>query len=85
MQPEVDALPKRALCEDPDVEVAIETWTAMHDREGNPENGIVIGRLDDGRRAIGTTKDSDALKVLVTEDLAGRRAHIAPDGATTLL
>ena len=56
----------------------IETWTAMHDRDGNPETGIVVGLLDDGRRALGTTTDADALKVLVTEDLAGRRARIAP-------
>ena len=82
VQAEVDALPKRELCEEPDGEVAIETWTAMHDRDGNPETGIVVGLLDDGRRAIGTTQDADALKVLVTEDLAGRRARIAPDGAT---
>ena len=63
VQAEVDALPKRELCEEPDGEVAIETWTAMHDRDGNPETGIVVGLLDDGRRAIGTTQDADALKV----------------------
>jgi acetyl-CoA C-acetyltransferase len=85
VQPEVDALPKRELCEEPDGDIAIETWTAMHDRDGNPETGLVIGLLDDGRRAIGTTQDPDALKVLVTEDLAGRRAHVGPDGTTELL
>ena len=85
VQAEVDALPKRELCTEPDGEVAIETWTAMHDRDGEPENGIVVGLLDDGRRAIGTTHDPDLLKVLVTEDLAGRRARVAPDGSTDLL
>ena len=85
VQDEVDALPKRELCEEPDGEIAIETWTAMHDRDGNPETGLVVGLLDDGRRAIGTTQDPDALKVLVTEDLGGRRARLAPDGATELL
>jgi acetyl-CoA C-acetyltransferase len=85
LQPEVDALPKRELCEEPDGEIAIETWTALHDRDGNPETGIVVGLLDDGRRAIGTTQDADLLKVLVTEDIAGRRARVAPDGATELL
>jgi hypothetical protein len=57
----------------------------MHDRDGNPETGVVVGLLDDGRRAIGTSQDTDVLKALVTEDLAGRRARIAPDGATELL
>ena len=85
VQAEVDALPKRVLCEEPDSEVAIETWTAMHDRDGDPENGIVVGRLDDGRRAIGTTQDADLLKVLVTEDLAGRRARIAPTARPSCL
>ncbi len=63
----------------------IETWTAMHGRSGEPENGIVVGMLADGRRALGTTTDPDALKALVTEDLAGRRARISPDGSTELL
>jgi acetyl-CoA C-acetyltransferase len=85
VQAEVDALPSRELCEDGDVEIAIEAWTAMHSREGNPENGIVVGLLDDGRRAIGTSRDTDLLKVLVTEDLAGRRARVAADGTTDLL
>jgi acetyl-CoA C-acetyltransferase len=84
-QAEVDALPRRVLCEEPDGEMQVETWTAMHDRDGQPETGIVVGLLDDGRRALGTTQDDDALKSLVTEDLAGRRAHIAPDGTTQLL
>jgi len=85
VQAEVDGLPKRELCEEPDGEITVETWTAMHDRDGNPETGLVVGLLDDGQRAIGTTQDSDALKVLVTEDVAGRRAHVGPDGTTTLL
>jgi acetyl-CoA C-acetyltransferase len=84
-QAEVDALPRRVLDEAPDGEVGIETWTAMHDRDGRPETGIVIGLLDDGRRAIGTTTDADVLAALVTEDLAGRRARIRPDGATELV
>ena len=84
-QAEVDALPRRVLCEEPDGEMAVETWTAMHDRDGQPETGIVVGLLDDGRRGLGTTQDADALKALVTEDLAGRRARITPDGAIELL
>ena len=84
-QAEVDALPKRVLCEDPDGEVAIETWTAMHDRDGAPETGFVVGLLDDGRRAIGSTTEPELLKVLVTEDLAGRRARVRPDGAVELV
>jgi len=57
----------------------------MHDRSGEPETGIVVGLLADGRRALGTTTDPDALKALVTEDLAGRRARISPDGSADLV
>jgi acetyl-CoA C-acetyltransferase len=85
VQAEVDALPRRVLDESPDGEMAVETWTAMHDREGQPETGIVVGLLDDGSRALGTTTDPDTLRALVTEDLAGRRARIRPDGATELV
>ncbi|MEO7572991.1 MAG: acetyl-CoA acetyltransferase [Acidimicrobiales bacterium] len=85
LQDEVDGLPRRVLDDAPDGEVDIETWTAMHDRAGQPEAGIVVGLLADGRRALGTTTDPDALKALVTEDLAGRRARISPDGSTELL
>lgn len=84
-QAEVDALPRRQLREEADGEVAVETWTAMHDRDGNPETGIVLGLFEDGTRGLGTTSDPDALKVLVTEDVAGRRANITPDGAIQLL
>ena len=76
-QAEVDALPSRELCEEPHGLVAIETWTTMHDRNGAPETGIVLGLLPDGRRAIGTTSDADALDAMVTEDLADRAARIS--------
>ena len=33
----------------------IETYTVLHDRDGTPMRGIVIGRLDDGRRFIANT------------------------------
>lgn len=83
-QAEVDALPSRVLCEEPDGEMVIEAWTAMHDRNGARETGIVVGLLADGRRALGTTSDADELDLLVTEDLAGRTARINPDGSVEL-
>jgi len=85
LQDQVDELPRRVLDEAPDGEVKIETWTAMHNRSGEPETGIVVGLLAGGQRALGTTTDPDVLNALVTEDLAGRRARISPDGSTELL
>ena len=53
-RPRSTRLPRRELCEEPDGDVAIETWTVMHDRDGAPETGILAGLLDDGRRAWGS-------------------------------
>ena len=49
-QAEVDALPRRELCEEVDGDVSVETWTVMHDRDGAPETGILVGLLDDVNR-----------------------------------
>ncbi|MGH9273026.1 MAG: acetyl-CoA acetyltransferase [Acidimicrobiales bacterium] len=84
-QAEVDALPRRELCEELDGEVSVETWTVMHDRDGTPETGILAGLLDDGRRAWGTTTEPGLVKAMSTEDLAGRRATLRPDGSFDVL
>jgi acetyl-CoA C-acetyltransferase len=83
-QAEVDALPRRALCEEPDGDLAIESWTVMHDREGAPETGILVGLLDDGRRAWGTSTEPGTVKGMATDDLTGRSATIRPDGSFDL-
>jgi len=84
-QAEIDALPRRELCEDPDGEATVEAWTVMHDREGAPESGIVVGLLGDGRRAWGVTAEPALVKAMVTEDLAGRQVSLRPDGAFDLV
>jgi acetyl-CoA C-acetyltransferase len=76
VQQEVDALPSRALAADHVGPVTVEAWTVMHGRDGAPENGIAVGLTDDGRRAWATTNDPDALKVMVTEELGGRRVEV---------
>ena len=83
-QAEVDALPRRELCEEPDGEVDIESWTVMHDRDGSPETGIVVGLLGDGRRAWGVSSEPAVVKAMITEELAGRRATVRPDGSFDL-
>jgi acetyl-CoA C-acetyltransferase len=83
-QAEVDALPRRELCEEPDGEASVETWTVMHDRDGSPETGILAALLDDGRRAWGTTTEPAVVKAMSTEDLAGRRATLRADGSFDL-
>jgi len=45
----------------------------VHDRDGAPEVGIVMGRLEDGRRFLANTpKDRSLLEGLMTEEAIGR-------------
>jgi acetyl-CoA C-acetyltransferase len=63
--------------------VSIEAWTVMHNRDGDPENGIAAVLLPDGRRAWGTTQDQEVLKRMTVEEFGGRDAHLSADGALT--
>jgi acetyl-CoA C-acetyltransferase len=73
-QPEVDALPRRALVADADgAVVVVETYTVTHDRDGAPVTGIVACRLPDGARTWATTGEPAALEELTTSsDVIGR-------------
>ena len=83
-QDEVDALPSRELCEDPDGTATVETWTVMHDRANQPEQVILTALLPDGRRAWGVSTEPAVAKALVTEDVAGRPVALRPDGSFDL-
>src|SRR5262249_26654029 len=51
--------PELAL--EPSGPASIETFTVLHDREGAPMRGLVVGRLDDGRRFLAATPDDPAV------------------------
>ncbi|MBW2290708.1 MAG: acetyl-CoA acetyltransferase [Deltaproteobacteria bacterium] len=58
----------------------VETYTMVFDREGRPQRGIVIGRLDDGRRFLANTPDDLALnEQIVAHELIGRRGRVWHD------
>ena len=84
LQAEVDVLPRVELAEEIDANagrnVTVETSTVMHDRESQPERGIVAVRLADGRRAWGNTTDPDTMAVFITEETRGRSGSLTPDG-----
>jgi len=79
-QDEVDALPSREVATDFDGEATVETFTVMHGKDGEPEQGIVALLLDDGRRAWATTDDADDVEMLVAEDVIGRRVRRSAEG-----
>jgi acetyl-CoA C-acetyltransferase len=80
VQPEVDALPTRRAAPHHTGEATVESYTVMHDREGNPERAFIFGRLDDDRRTLVTTTDATVVAALLADDPLGRRAHV-DDGA----
>ena len=74
--------PRDVAPDDYEGEVTVESWTVMHNRDGEPENGIAAALLADGRRAWGTTQDPDVLKAMTVEEFIGRSARL--DGGGTL-
>lgn len=69
---------------EPEGPATIETYTVVHGRDGAPERGIVIGRLDDGRRFLANTPAGDrgTLEALEREEGVGRRGRVRHDPST---
>jgi acetyl-CoA C-acetyltransferase len=83
IQATIDSELHPALVEEPQGSGTIETYTVVYDREGEPVRGVVVGRLDDGRRFLANTPSDRALLEAVTQDEAiGTRGHLARNGDT---
>ncbi len=54
--------------------MTVETYTVMHDRENQPERGLVACLTADGRRTWGFTTESTTMKAMVAEEFVGRSA-----------
>lgn len=83
-QEDVDVLPRRELAEDYEGSVEIETYTVMHDREGQPERGLLACLTSDGRRAWGHTTDLSTMRTLIDEEMVGAKAMLSPSGDVEL-
>jgi acetyl-CoA C-acetyltransferase len=88
VQEDVDALPRRDVCETVDDTVGgtatVESWVVQHDREGAPERVIASCLLDDGRRAWATSEDAPTLAEMVSgAEQIGRAIKV--DATGTLL
>jgi acetyl-CoA C-acetyltransferase len=74
----LDAQRAPALTTEPSGGATIETYTVLHDRDGAPVRGLVIGRLDDGRRFLAATpEDRVLLEGLVAREAVGLRGRVA--------
>jgi len=72
-QADLDVMPHPRLATEPRGRATIETYTVLHDRDGHPMRGIVIGRLADGARFLANTPaDRALLEDLEAEDAIGR-------------
>jgi acetyl-CoA C-acetyltransferase len=52
---------------------SVETYTVLYGRDQQPERGIVVGRLEDGRRFLANTReDRDLLEAFAAQEAVGR-------------
>lgn len=85
VQDDVDALPRRAHVSGFAGDATVETYTVVHDRQGDPHFGIVSVLTGDGARAWGRITDADTLRDLEAEEGCGRRVRLFPDVSAEVL
>ncbi len=77
-QATLDATPHPVLVHEPSGRATIETYTVLHDREGAPMRGIIIGRLaDDCRFLANTPEERSVLEALMAEEAVGRSGVVS--------
>ncbi len=76
-QQHIDAIDHPRLEAAPSGRAGIETYTVLFGREGEPEAGIVIGRLKDGGRFCAhVPRDRELLHAMTREDFLGRSGQV---------
>jgi acetyl-CoA C-acetyltransferase len=85
-QAHVDAQESPEFVEQAEGDAVVETYTVAFDREGEPEQGIVIGRLgasgDRARFFANTPPERELLWSMTREEFVGRRGTVRPDAVT---
>jgi acetyl-CoA C-acetyltransferase len=80
-QVEIDRAAHPELAIDPSGRAAVETYTVLHDRGGQPTKGIIIGRLQDGRRFVANTPgDRAVLEALMAREAVGTAGNASSSG-----
>lgn len=82
-QDEIDALGTVEVSDDHVGPAVVESCTVMHDRADTPELGIITGRLTDGRRVWGRSRDTTVVNRIESEETVGQTAHIDAEGMFT--
>jgi len=83
-QKEIDAEPRPEVVEKPEGRATIETYTIVTDRKGK-RFGIVVGRLENGKRFLANTLDDDqTLDWMMREEMLGRAGTVRPTEGNNL-
>ena len=77
-QDEVDALPARDVDPEPWGDATIETYTVMHDRDGQPELGLLALLTPTGGRTWGSSADAATMTELLTTAAVQAIVHDIP-------
>ncbi len=79
IQRRIDEMEGPSLELHPDGRVTVETYTVMHNRQGEPDFAILMCRLHDGRRCMGMVRDDgDLLVAMEKEEFIGTEGRITP-------
>lgn len=81
LQAWVEAQPHPPLATEPAGPATLETYTVVHGRDGEPERGVALGLLEDGRRVLAVLpKDRTVLAELETHEGIGRQGVVRTAG-----
>lgn len=84
-QSEIDVQHRPELVLFPRGKGKVETYTVAFNGNGEPEKGVIIGRLDGDRRFIANTPvDAKLFDVLINEDIIGWQGKVRQQGETNL-
>jgi acetyl-CoA C-acetyltransferase len=76
-QAELDRLEGPGVIEEATGDAVVETYTVLFDRNGLPVKGIVIGRLNDGRRFLShAEQDRRTLEAMQYQEFIGTRGRV---------
>jgi acetyl-CoA C-acetyltransferase len=82
-QAKLEAMPSPPFTAEASGSATIETYTVAFGRDGEPETGIVIGRLDDGTRFFANTPaDAGLLREMTRAEQIGRQGTVAVEAET---
>jgi acetyl-CoA C-acetyltransferase len=83
-QKDIDSMAHPEVVEKPNGNALVETYTVVVDRRGK-RFGIVIGRLEDGKRFLAHTPDDDAtLNWMTSSEILGQHGKVTSGEPTNL-